>query len=91
MISQQALFTQMELKLHQAKAAQTEAQMREAVSALQALCNVVLDSAHSTEVMSAPTISSTNVETPTMVTAKVTRQPEAKQIDDANGASLFDF
>ena len=90
MISQQALFTQMELKLHQAKAAQTEAQMREAVSALQALCNVVLDSTHSTEVRSAPTISSTNAET-TMLSANMTRQPEAKQIEDANGASLFDF
>lgn len=86
MISQQALFTQMELKLQQAKAAQTEAQMREAVSALQALCNVVLDS---TDVSpKVPAILNTSVPAPV---APMTQQPPAKQLDDANGASIFDF
>lgn len=84
MISQQALFTQMELKLQQAKAAQNEAQLREAVSALQALCNVVLDSTTvQAEVM--PVVQQQ------LVTPTVQQQQTPSKLDDANGASIFDF
>ena len=90
MISQQALFSQMELKLQQAKQAQTEAQMREALSALQVLCNVVLDS---TEIETKPVVQ------PTMPTQMVPQQiiqtqkqpQQVKSLDDANGTSIFDF
>lgn len=90
MISQQAIFSQMELKLQQAKQAQTEAQMREALSALQVLCNVVLDS---TEIETKPVVQPTM---PTQIipqqTLQTTQQPQqAKSFDDANGASIFDF
>ncbi|MER1998864.1 MAG: DUF5327 family protein [Lysinibacillus sp.] len=89
MISQQALFSQMELKLQQAKQAQTEAQMREALSALQVLCNVVLDSTEiETKLVVQPTV-------PTQILPQQLQTPQQSQqkklFDDANGTSIFDF
>lgn len=88
MISQQALFTQMELKLQQAKQAQTEGQMREALSALQVLCNVVLDRPEIEAPVNVQPITSTQV-VPTQPMQNV--QQQSKSFDDANGTSIFDF
>lgn len=93
MISQQALFTQMELKLQQAKAAQNEAKMREALSALQALCNVVLDSSVSAAVVGSVSVP-TQQSAPPVMMQQVQPSEQTKQvneIDEANGASIFDF
>lgn len=91
MISQQALFAQMELKLQQAKQAQTDGQMREALSALQVLCNVVLDS---TDLESQPVMQrSLPPQALQQQPQQQLRQAEQQStpIDDANGNSIFDF
>ena len=90
MISQQALFSQMELKLQQAKQAQNEAQMREALSGLQTLCNVVLESGVPQQTYTTPVpVQATPVQQ--QVVAPIQSKQTAALIDDANGTSIFDF
>lgn len=89
MISQQALFSQMELKLQQAKQAQNEAQMREALSGLQTLCNVVLESVPQQTYTTPVPVQATPVQQ--QAVAPVQAKRPATLIDDANGTSIFDF
>lgn len=89
MISQQALFLQMELKLQQAKQAPNEAQLREALSGLQTLCNLVLESVPQQTYTTPVPVQATPVQQQVVAPIQV-KQPAAV-IDDANGTSIFDF
>lgn len=96
MISQEVVLTQMELKLQQAKAAQTEAQLREALSALQVLCDVVLESTAVAGAVATMPAMANNVQSvqPMMQPVTSTQIPspvEPSKFDDANGNSIFDF
>ncbi|HEY9570522.1 MAG TPA: DUF5327 family protein [Metalysinibacillus sp.] len=80
MISQQSVIHEMEKQLQQAKQAQSEAELKASLTAIQALCNVALhDTAHTKPTLLGQAI-----------TAPAVAQPKLEE-DDANGDSLFDF
>ncbi|WP_054768736.1 YwdI family protein [Lysinibacillus parviboronicapiens] len=88
MISYQAILQQLEKQLADAKQAASEQQIRETLSAIRALCDVVLDS--SVELPKAqpkhlPQMLATEPTPPSLYTAKV------EEDDGANGDSIFDF
>ena len=90
MITYETIVKQIEKLTAEAAHAATEQQAREKLTAIRALCDVVLD-----EKASSPTpapINSMN----TMISSPVYTQPAAipaqkLEEDDANGDSLFDF
>lgn len=94
MISNEAIFAQMELKLQQAKMVNNEAQMREALSALRTLCDVVLDSTLTGQQPN-PSNAVHQVYTTQPIVMQPIVQPNPKisteGLEEANGTSIFDF
>ena len=88
MISYQTILQQLEKQLDEAKKATGEQQIRESLTAVRALCDVVLEQSvetSKTQPKHAPQML-TQVPTQQMVyTAKINEE------DGANGDSLFDF
>lgn len=88
MISYQTVLQQLEKQLDEAKKATGEQQIRESLTAVRALCDVVLAQSvetSKTQPKHTPQML-TQVPTPQMVyTAKIDEE------DEANGDSLFDF
>lgn len=78
MISNEQILTQIEKHLYKAKMDVNEQTTREAIAAIRALCDVVLDS-------------SVSVASPIQLTPVVSAQPTMLKEEDANGESLFDF
>lgn len=89
MISQQAIFLEIEQQLARAKQATTEAQAREALAAIQALCNVTLQATRST----AQPLTTMATTQPLTAMAQPQSLTATKFVEDdgANGDSLFDF
>ena len=89
MISYEAIISQIERAVQQAKQAQSEQQMREQLAAVKVLCDVVLEQQASqvtrTIVQQVP---SAPVQAPVMQQANVSSK---LQEPDANGDSIFDF
>ena len=92
MISYEAIIAQIELAVQQAKHAQSEQQMREQLTAVQALCEVVLGqrASHITDqlVQQRQEVPSFPVQAPVMQQA--TASSKLQELD-ANGDSIFDF
>ena len=96
MISYDVLLQQLEHHARQAKQASTEQQMREQLTAVKALCDVMLS-----ETPQKPTQSSVRQPLPKMLTAERPSMqqtamptmvtPPKLEEDDANGDSIFDF
>ncbi|WP_153720794.1 YwdI family protein [Sporosarcina cascadiensis] len=82
MISSDQLLKEIERQIALAKQAQSEQVKREAVSAVRALCNVMLSDSPAAIMPSAP-------QTIQQPVASLNEQP--LQEADANGESLFDF
>lgn len=96
MISNEALLAQMEMKLQQAKTAGSESQLREALSAIRTLCDVVLD---------IPSSVSSQFNVPQSMIQQATAPVQVQQmqavqsqqsstragLEEANGSSIFDF
>ncbi|WP_144512065.1 YwdI family protein [Bacillus sp. FJAT-22090] len=81
MISSEQILTQIDKQLQQAKMAGNDQSKREALAAIRALCDVILDSAAPSQTPIVKELS-----TPVLST-----QPIALKENDANGESLFDF
>ncbi|TQR08751.1 YwdI family protein [Psychrobacillus soli] len=90
MISSEHILMQIDKQLQQAKTTGNEQSKREALAAIRALCDLVLDSVPSAS-LQAPSV----VQVPRVVqavsVAPTIQQPVALKEDDANGESLFDF
>lgn len=81
MISYQTILQQLEKQLEEAKNATNEQQIRESLTAVRALCDVVLaKSAEAVKKQSTP-----------MPTQQVVYTAKMDEEDGANGESLFDF
>ena len=88
MISYQTILQQLEKQLEEAKNATNEQQIRESLSAVRVLCDVVLaQSAEAVKKQSAPM---SKVMTP-MPTQQAVYTAKIDEEDGANGESLFDF
>jgi len=92
MISYEAIIAQIEQAVQQAKHAQSEQQMREQLTAVKALCEVVLgqQSSYTTGKL----VQQTTAVQPVTVQGPVMQQANASsklQEPDANGDSIFDF
>ncbi|MFF5993975.1 YwdI family protein [Lysinibacillus sp. KU-BSD001] len=86
MISYEAMIVQMAQLVQNAKHAQDEQQMREQLTAVKALCDIVLG--QRTVKVEQTTMSTATVQLPVMRQAN----PSDKlQESDANGDSIFDF
>jgi len=88
MISYEAVIQQVEKQLASAKNANNEQQIREALTAIRALCDVVLDLPTATshvQVNHLPQMLSTEQMPSTINTTKIQHN------DGANGDSIFDF
>ncbi|WPK12580.1 YwdI family protein [Lysinibacillus louembei] len=85
MISYDVLLKQLEQHVLQAKNAVNEQEMREHLSAVRALCDVVLTAQSKPQIAALP-----QVITP-QTTAQATAQATPLQENGANGDSLFDF
>ncbi|MEI4768966.1 YwdI family protein [Psychrobacillus sp. FJAT-51614] len=81
MIASEQILNQIEKQLYKAKMDSNESSTREALSAIRALCDVVLDS-------SSTLPPATN---PVLATPNINAQSNVLKEDDANGYSLFDF
>lgn len=92
MISYEAIIAQIELTVQQAKHAQSEQQMREQLTAVQALCEVVLGQRASRIpdqlVQQRQEVQSFSVQAPVMQQANTSSKLQEL---DANGDSIFDF
>ncbi len=92
MISYEAIIAQIELTVQQAKHAQSEQQMREQLTAVQALCEVVLGQRASRIpdqlVQQRQEVQSFPVQAPEMQQANASSKLQEL---DANGDSIFDF
>lgn len=88
MISYQAILQQLEKQLDEAKKASSEQQIRESLTAVRALCDVVL-------AQPAEGAKSQPKHIPQMLTQSPTQQmvytAKIDEEDGANGDSLFDF
>lgn len=88
MISYQAILQQLEKQLDEAKKASSEQQIRESLTAVRALCDVVL-------AQPAEGAKSQPKQIPQMLTQSPTQQmvytAKIDEEDGANGDSLFDF
>lgn len=88
MISYQTILQQLEKQLEEAKNATNEQQIRESLTAVRALCDVVLaKSAEAVKKQSAP-MSKVVTQMPTQQVVYTAKMDEE---DGANGESLFDF
>ncbi|MGE7114211.1 YwdI family protein [Lysinibacillus sp. NPDC047702] len=88
MIPYQAVIQQLEKQLSGVKNAGNEQQIREALTAIRALCDVVLDSAEGISKAQSKHIPQMLVSEPkpsSLYTAKIEEE------DGANGDSIFDF
>ena len=92
MISYEAIILQIEQAVQQAKHAHNEQQMREQLTAVKALCEVVLGQqvAHTTSkpVQQMTAVQPASVQVPVMQQANTSSK---LQEPDANGDSIFDF
>ena len=92
MISYEAIIAQIEQAVQQAKHAHSEQQMREQLTAVKALCEVVLGQqvAHTTSkpVQQMTAVQPASVQVPVMQQANTSSK---LQEPDANGDSIFDF
>ena len=88
MISYETIVKQIEKHAIQAKQTRDEQQIREQLSAIRALCNVVLDEGK--PLVAAPSVH--NIQTTSMMISQplVTSSQKLEE-EDANGESLFDF
>ncbi|MFJ7954093.1 YwdI family protein [Lysinibacillus sp. NPDC096418] len=88
MISYQAVLLQLEKQLDEAKKASSEQQIRESLTAVRALCDVVL-----AQPLDGAKLQPKNI--PQMLTQSPTQQMvstvKIDEEDGANGDSLFDF
>ena len=84
MISYQAVLQQLEKQLDEAKKAANEQQMRESLTAVRALCEVVL----ARPVEGSQT---QHKHMPQMPTQQMLNTKKMEEEDGANGDSLFDF
>ena len=92
MISYEAIIAQIEQAVQQAKYAQSEQQMREQLTAVKALCEVVLGQQAS--YITDKLVQQRQQVQPVTVQAPVMQQANASselQEPDANGDSIFDF
>ena len=92
MISYEAIIAQIEQAVQQAKHAHSEQQMREQLTAVKALCEVVLG--QQATYTKSNLVQQTTVVQPVTMQAPVMQQanPSSKmQEPDANGDSIFDF
>ena len=92
MISYEAIIRQIERAVQQAKHAQSEQQMREQLTAVQALCEVVLGQ-RASHITNQPAqqrqeVQSFPVQAPVMQQANASSKLQEL---DANGDSIFDF
>ena len=92
MISYEAIIAQIERAVQQAKHAQSEQQMREQLTAVQALCEVVLGqrASHITDqlVQQRQEVQTFPVQAPVVQQANTSSKLQEL---DANGDSIFDF
>ncbi|MBD8519441.1 YwdI family protein [Lysinibacillus sp. FSL R7-0073] len=89
MIPYQAVIQQLEKQLSGAKNAGNDQQIREALSAIRALCDVVLDSPSNT-----PSITPPSKHLPQMLVSEMkpsSLSTSKIEEDGANGDSIFDF
>ncbi|WP_431029024.1 YwdI family protein [Lysinibacillus sp. LZ02] len=86
MISYEAMIVQMEQLVQNAKHAQDEQQMREQLTAVKALCDIVLGQRNLK--MEQTAMPSATVQLPVMRQANLS---DKLQESDANGDSIFDF
>ncbi|HBJ01943.1 MULTISPECIES: YwdI family protein [Lysinibacillus] len=89
MIPYQAVIQQLEKQLSSAKNAGNDQQIREALSAIRALCDVVLDSPSNT-----PSITPPSKHLPQMLVSEMkpsSLSTSKIEEDGANGDSIFDF
>lgn len=86
MITYETVIAQMEQLIGQAKQAPNEQQMREQLTAVRALCNIVLSQAMPVVASPMP-IQGPNVQSTMPATSTQTKWQES----DANGDSIFDF
>ena len=84
MISYQAVLQQLEKQLDEAKKATDEQQMRESLTAVRALCDVVL-------ARPAEGSQTQHKHIPQMPTPQIINTVKMEEEDGANGDSLFDF
>lgn len=84
MISYEQIASEIERQLHSVRSTADERTMREAFSAIRALCEVAL-SARESDLIQPKMLSASNVQSPTRVEGKLLTE------DDANGGSIFDF
>ncbi|MGE7917321.1 YwdI family protein [Viridibacillus sp. NPDC093762] len=99
MISHELIVTEIDKHLLQAKHAQNEQEIREALSAVRALCDVVLAKSSETiarplemqnsQVVQAQNIQSSQQMMQTQIPAAITTNKLHEE--DANGDSIFDF
>lgn len=92
MISYEAIIAQIEQAVQQAKHAQSEQQMREQLTAVKALCEVVLgqQASHITSKLVQQRQEVQPVTMQTSVMQQANASPKLQE-PDANGDSIFDF
>ena len=88
MISYQTILQQLEKQLVDAQKATNEQQIRESLTAVRALCDVVLTT--SAEAVKKQSTPMTEMVTP-MPTQQTVSTAKMEEEDGANGESLFDF
>lgn len=86
MISYEAVLLQMEQLVQNAKHTPNEQHMREQLTAVKALCDVILGQAASTSQQVSPAIQKSQA-----LPLQQTMPSEKLQEQDANGDSIFDF
>ncbi|RFU62379.1 YwdI family protein [Peribacillus glennii] len=102
-ISSEKVIDKMDELLHKAKNTESHEKLRGYVTAIQALCDILLEETGTAETYSAGSLS-TNVQSPAYsqpafnqstvpVQPVISSVPQSKPVkmDDANGDSLFDF
>ncbi|MEG0439092.1 YwdI family protein [Solibacillus cecembensis] len=92
MISYETIVQQIEKHAIQAKQTRDEQQIREQLSAIRALCNVVLDEG---KPVAKPSVAAPHVHniqtTSMMISQPLVTSSQKLEEEDANGESLFDF
>ncbi|ATP38917.1 hypothetical protein CSE16_02150 [Solibacillus sp. R5-41] len=92
MISYEMIVQQIEKHASQAKQVRGEQQIREQLSAIRALCDVVLDEGKSVAKLPEAALSVHNIQTSSMMISQLPVTSSQKiEEEDANGESLFDF
>lgn len=92
MISYETIVQQIEKHAIQAKQTRDEQQIREHLSAIRALCEVVLDDGKPVAKLPLATPSVHNIQTTSMMISQpLVASSQKIEEEDANGESLFDF